>query len=357
MTLTVHASYLSGDEVKIPFASPLVSLNDFRVRIATLHSKFAPDVLVLTNTGEMLDSLDADVPSHVNVLFRSDNHTSENFEDALIQHARAGDADGVQRLISFVRESFPCENVGALSAHAILRFLRSSPPQTCNSPLEDDSVASTMKYLLGHDGVDLSYGDINGRTVLHCAAARGFDVVLNMILSHSPHLVDIVNSDESTALDAACYGGYVKCVEELLRFNANVAHTDRGGRSALDCASSQGHIKLVQRLVHAGADVNNTDNDGWSALSEASAAGHLDCVQTLIEANADCSLADQNGWTALSWAASRGHADVCEILCHTGGADVQHKSKSGWTPILLAQSKKHGEVLTVLNRMKSESNQ
>eukprot|EP00397_Hematodinium_sp_SG-2012_P021659 GEMP01022388.1.p1 GENE.GEMP01022388.1~~GEMP01022388.1.p1 ORF type:complete len:371 (+),score=106.84 GEMP01022388.1:145-1257(+) len=345
----VYARYLTGDEVTIPFSAPAasVTINNLQVRVAALHSRFAPDVVVLSHDGTHLDNVDAEAPSSVTIILKDTTYTSDTAQCALIQHARSGDVDGIKRIIAFLND-LPDVDAGSVATLAILRYLRSMkmPPH----PLTEDAT-QTLAALVTPGIADLMRSDTNGRTVIHCAAARGLTTLLDLMLSthsDSRSLVNQTNNDGSAALDAACYAGRVECVDVLLKHGANVSHADNGGRNALDGAAGQGYTAIVHTLISHHIDVNNADLDGWTALSEASASGHTACVEALVRAKADATMQDHNGWTALCWAASRGHDKIVDVLLREGEADINHTTKSGWTAQLLASSRNHAAVLAVL---------
>jgi hypothetical protein len=81
-----------------------------------------------------------------------------------------------------------------------------------------------------------------------------------------------------TPLTAACKGGNVSVVEELVKAGADVNLQDDDGNTPLIAACEGGHVSVVTELVKAGADVNLQDDDGNTPLIAACEGGHVSVV-------------------------------------------------------------------------------
>lgn len=67
---------------------------------------------------------------------------------------------------------------------------------------------------------DVHIVDVNGKNVLHLAAACGHLVCLQLILNYmSEEASQTLDNQQCSALHWACYNGHSKCVEYLLKQN------------------------------------------------------------------------------------------------------------------------------------------
>ena len=168
----------------------------------------------------------------------------------------------------------------------------------------------------------------------------------------------------------------------LLQYSANVALTDKSGRTALHYACKcHGSPEVLSCLISNGADVdarssfnhinhifllpseigyadmnavkvrtiNTISGRGVTPLIIAAGGGHLNVVTFLIKEGADVSLPDYDGRTALHFAV--GSSDnSCEILrcLIENGADINKGRNDNQTPLMVAAEKGHVSVATFL---------
>lgn len=131
------------------------------------------------------------------------------------------------------------------------------------------------------------------------------------------------NSVESgLPLDVAALGGYMECVELLLKHGADIHARAHQGSTALHSASAAGHAKCVELLLAHGSDVNALTDIGMNALMLAATGGHTACVELLLRRGCDATVAfSSNRTTALSMSAALGHLPcVAALLPHDGAS-------------------------------------
>ena len=85
-------------------------------------------------------------------------------------------------------------------------------------------------------------------------------------------------TDDETGLISAAQSGHDKCVDILIKAEADVNGQNETGNTALVLAARYGHDKCVELLIKAGADVNKQILNGNTALKSASFRGHKKCV-------------------------------------------------------------------------------
>lgn len=106
--------------------------------------------------------------------------------------------------------------------------------------------------------------------------------LLDLLLTYKVRLNDVQNSP--TALQAAAYKGFTKCVEMLLKYGANPNIVDANGTSPLIYAVQFNHQAIAQMLIKNGADVNYKDPNGFSAVDYAKNLNLAD-ILVLFEEN------------------------------------------------------------------------
>jgi ankyrin repeat protein len=143
---------------------------------------------------------------------------------------------------------------------------------------------------------------INGTTLLHCAAVFGIDESVRLLLASG---VDMEKKEGS-------------------------------GKTALHMAAWHGNHEAVDSLLAAGADKDAKDDTGWTPLFLASMGDHCEVVHSLLISGADVSAKDEDGMTSLYWAAYRGHTDVVRLLLVAGARKDTKENKHGRTPLEFA---------------------
>jgi hypothetical protein len=101
------------------------------------------------------------------------------------------------------------------------------------------------------DHVNLNYKDINGKTLLYCAAQRG----------------------------------NLKFIRRLVRLGGSPIIPDDNGFTPLMAAISHGYKKIVRYLLslpEVTTDINRQDAKGLSAIEYALECGHIDCVKNVL---------------------------------------------------------------------------
>ena len=201
--------------------------------------------------------------------------------------------------------------------------------------------------LLLNAGADVNAEDTEGATVLVTAIRRGDGVLVQELLQRGAAVndqrgeraleeaaysnkADIVRlllekganakgfgrqTYHMTILMRAAQYGYVKVVESLLAFGADVNATDDMGETALLwTATSSKKADMIQFLLAKGAHVDAQNNLGLTALIRAAAEGYVENVQALLAGGADARITTKAGDTALSWATKNNRPTVIALL-------------------------------------------
>ena len=135
------------------------------------------------------------------------------------------------------------------------------------------------------------------------AADRG-DLELYQYISYKLNQKDIVQVDQTKALEFATISGHLECFKFIL---ANL--TEKSLRKviipSLLWAARYGHLEIFMLLIENTSDKNPPWNLGWTPLHEAASGGHLNSIYSALE---------HNGALPIDIAAKNGHFKICEFL-------------------------------------------
>ncbi|XP_062600187.1 ankyrin repeat and KH domain-containing protein mask-like isoform X3 [Saccostrea cucullata] len=124
-----------------------------------------------------------------------------------------------------------------------------------------------------------------------------------------------------TPLTAACHGGHMSLVKELIEAGADINQQGRYD-TPLTAACGRGHMSVVKELIEAGADINQK-GEVHKPLTAACKGGHMSVVKELIEAGAEINQQDRC-YSPLTAACGRGHMSVVKELIEAG-ADINQQ--------------------------------
>ena len=121
-----------------------------------------------------------------------------------------------------------------------------------------------------------------GATPLMHAAGNGYIQCVKELIAAGAD-VNMVDENNTVALHYAAFNGEDECLAELLT-TSNINHTNSNGFTALSRACRSGFPKCVEVLLKAEANVNILIKDKSTALMEAATWDHLECVKLLLAA-------------------------------------------------------------------------
>jgi ankyrin repeat protein len=201
-----------------------------------------------------------------------------------------------------------------------------------------------VQRLLGQ-GADVNARAEGGTTALMYAAAVGDAKLVRMLLDHKAD-VNAKNQAGATALMWAV--GDLDKVQALLDRGADVnARADSGRTPLMIAVGSPGAADVVKLLIEKGADVRYS-HQGFTVLVAAVEDGDRAVVRLLLAKGADVKAKNRVGWTALHAAALAGDRAIAEdLLAH--GADVNaSETLQGRTPLLWAAAGGRTDLVKLL---------
>lgn len=122
----------------------------------------------------------------------------------------------------------------------------------------------------------------------------------------------------------------------------------RFGITPLHIAASVGHTTCIEELVRWGADMNAQESWGQTPLIIATMKGRVHCMKALIFYGADTDVKDHHhGNTAFHCACSSKDEELALTLCDAG-ADLMATNNAGQSPLGVALSNKIYQLVPLL---------
>ncbi|MEM7174381.1 MAG: ankyrin repeat domain-containing protein, partial [Chlamydiota bacterium] len=218
-----------------------------------------------------------------------------------------------------------------------------------------NNFTKTISYLL-EQGCNKEAKDLYGYTPAYVASRDGHDKCLELLIRANANINQHSNVG-STPTYVASKNGHDKCLALLINAKANINQSNNDSYTPAYAASFQGHDKCLALLIKAKADLNQPTIGGFTPASAASKNGHDKCLALLINANANINeLITINSSTPVYIASENGH-DKCLALLINANANVHQPVKGGVTPAFIASKNGHDKCLALLINAKANFNQ
>jgi hypothetical protein len=178
----------------------------------------------------------------------------------------------------------------------------------------------------------------HGTPALHAACRGGLMRFVSEVVSRFGD-VNVKDLAGHTPLFHSCWGGHLDVFEYLLSMGADARVVSSGRGTILHAACEGGNLAIVRALLDMGLDVNAQDSYRNTPLCVTSDRAGLDVVSLLVERGADVNARSARGRTPLSCASARGDLNVVRYL-YKHGAVLDHSGR--FSPLCEALS--HGHV-------------
>lgn len=150
---------------------------------------------------------------------------------------------------------------------------------------------------------------------LELSARNNHAAVVELLLDHSPDLINRKADDEGTALHLAAKHGYAQVMEMLIQAGADKDMDMKRTHRPIMIAAAYGNFSAVRALLKAGAEPEYDDPETpYSPLSSAVSYGYNKCVEALLEDKRTNLERLSENMTALFEAVDRGHHETCRLL-------------------------------------------
>uniref|UniRef100_A0A3Q2QPZ1 Ankyrin repeat domain 28 n=1 Tax=Fundulus heteroclitus TaxID=8078 RepID=A0A3Q2QPZ1_FUNHE len=218
------------------------------------------------------------------------------------------------------------------------------------------------------NGAEIDCEDKNGNTPLHIAARYGHELLINTLITNKADTTAAGSSClqvsgfdiDTTPLHYAAANCNYQCLFALVGSGAGVNDLDERGCTPLHyAAASDTDGKCLEYLLRNDANPGIRDNQGFNAVHYASAYGHRLCLEliasetpldVLMETSGTDILNDSDVRAPVSplhLAAYHGHHQAMEVLVQSL-LDLDVRNGQGRTPLDLAAFKGHVECVDVL---------
>ncbi|OXB54970.1 hypothetical protein ASZ78_012746 [Callipepla squamata] len=189
--------------------------------------------------------------------------------------------------------------------------------------------------LLLNTGADFNKKDRFGRTPLHYAAANCNYQCLFALVGSGASVNDLDERGCTPLHYAAASDTDGKCLEYLLRNDANPGIRDKQGYNAVHYSAAYGH-RLCLELIASETPLDVAYH------------GHHQALEVLVQSLLDLDVRNNNGRTPLDLAAFKGHVECVDVLINQGASILVKDYVVKRTPIHAAATNGHSECLRLL---------
>lgn len=137
------------------------------------------------------------------------------------------------------------------------------------------------------DFVDIEFKDENGHAALMLAADYGHTEILELLIQKGAKLENEYRYGKQTALFYAIANRHIDSALTLIKYGANVNHSDSSYDTPLIIASFNGNEEMVNLLLKKGSDVNLRNENEDTALMCAVCQSYHRIVESIMAYNAD----------------------------------------------------------------------
>ncbi|ULU00251.1 hypothetical protein L3Y34_001041 [Caenorhabditis briggsae] len=199
-------------------------------------------------------------------------------------------------------------------------------------------------------GADKTVRDGSERTIVHVAAERGLDKMLEGVLLLLPKEVNSQSANGDTPLHLAARHAHAACIDRLLGTSACLpCVANKNGDTPLHevCKLPESGNKkaaISRILTNTRANIHQMNNSSMTPLQISIAEGHVSTVdQLLLLRSSHRNTTTKNGMNALHYAAGCGHVNVVNKLISLG-LEVHRRDKFGRGVLHYALEKWTGEA-------------
>ncbi|XP_076547719.1 uncharacterized protein LOC117610162 [Osmia lignaria lignaria] len=202
----------------------------------------------------------------------------------------------------------------------------------------------TVVNLLLKHGAKVDAQDKNGKTALYLAVGQKYSNIVKVILKYCP---DINNESNRSSFEAAVYGYRKEIVETFLQHGFTVNPKDIKNPKLLYTAVEKGYLKIVEDLLKYGANVNTLHSSmykkGFTPLHNAANNEQKEMAKLLINYGANVNAKDASEKTPIFYAIENVDAKVTKLLL-TNGAGIKDSPEL----LSIAVKKKCKEIVEIL---------
>ncbi|PKU65318.1 Ankyrin repeat-containing protein [Dendrobium catenatum] len=266
-------------------------------------------------------------------LILSPHHMAPKMHPSCLSALRAGDMNRLHELI----QDDPTRLYGmTIKGNSILHIATSLGnawliTQLCNQ--------LDLDFLL--------HQNLEGDTILHCAARAGHDNILSLLIKNwfGGLMMGVLNQRGDSALHEAARGGHANAVWQLVAAGDNMASkVNRDGESPIYLAAERGSVEAVQFLL--GCEVVDYGGPRGKNALHAAVCRSYDIAKMLLDKMPELNLKTDNSLSApIHYAASLGDVKMVRLLLQADATIAHLLDDHGLSAIHIAASKDYGNVI------------
>lgn len=191
---------------------------------------------------------------------------------------------------------------------------------------------------------------LEGKTALQIACYEGYVDVVKFLLENkaSPNLKD---SEDDSPLHYSAFGKEHKTMEELLRFGADANIINKSKQSPLHISVGKASPECVKVLLKHRANPSLKDNDGDTPMHDAISQreGNSEIIQAVLGSSlAKYKETNAKGFNVLQWAAMKDSRLAVSVIMDKDRSIVDEKMAEGFTALHIAAANDYVEIASVL---------
>lgn len=171
-----------------------------------------------------------------------------------------------------------------------------------------------FKCLLDYAPDTLNSQDIDGNTLMHLAAEKGFDALITSLLEKNLKLVFLENYQGLAPIHSAILNQQEQAVAKLLEVGDVAQIKGKNNRLPLHYAARYGNEKIMNDVCKATVNLNAQDDERRTAVLWAVVAENQPTLKVLMANGADHTIPDHTGKTPLDYAREYGSIAIEECL-------------------------------------------
>ena len=145
---------------------------------------------------------------------------------------------------------------------------------------------------------DLTYGDIEGRRVVHYAAACISSNPIKVLIDRGCSINE-TDKNKTTPLMISAIYNRAEVALELINKGANIQFKSKQGKAAIHFAAENGSLEVLKVLLDNGANIDHAGADRKTPLMFAAINGHYEIISEILKRGGKDTKKDKCKRTAL----------------------------------------------------------
>ena len=214
-----------------------------------------------------------------------------------------------------------------------------------------------IEHVIEKCSFDINYKDVDGATLLHCAAASDHPETVKLFLAKGFEIEAKTNDTQETPLFyAAKYTTNPQVLQVLIDAGADTKVTDKDGETLLIAAAGRNPaLEVTEFLLNLGCDPEERDKEGFTALLNAARwQSNPNVISLLAETGANLTAKTNSGDTMYHLAARNEASVIAGFIQDIFMTSETNNDGDTCLDIALAFAENPMTLQYYLNNMKTE---